>query len=186
MFLANKGMTAFLMCPFRATSGVSGVSQVNNTVTYMYEGPMWTQQEADTFRNQLTYTTTGMTLGNSLAGLFNAIRRSLGYTSGSMPTLQGQTLTNKAYGKTADEACFRMRAPVTVKLTGGATGILGVLIVVTYSTYNTNTTGLIAVMSVGLPGSGAEVELEDTNIASGNVIQLNDLYLRLSGLLGES
>lgn len=186
MFLANKGMTVFLMCPFRAPGAVAGISRVNNFVSYIYEGPMWTQQEADTFKGQLTFTGGGFTLTNSLKPMFDAIRRNLGYTSSGMPTLHGQELTDKAHGKSLDEVCFRLRPVGTVKLTSNATGIIGVLITVAYATSNTNTTGLIVVLSVGLPGSGAEVEIEDTNVVSGETIRVNDLYLKFSGLLGES
>lgn len=186
MFLANKGMTAFLMCPFRASGSVSGISRVNNTVSYIYEGPMWTQQEADTFRGQLLYTESGLTMGDRLLAMFNSIRRNLGYTSNVGPTLQGQLLTDKAHGNSPDEACFRMREPIPVRLTAWNEGTLGLLIVVTYLAYNTHTTSMIAVLSVGLPGSGAEVEIESTDVVSEDRIKLNDLYLKFSGLLGEA
>lgn len=186
MLLANKGMMALLMGPLRSTVAVSGTPRMSNVVSYIYEGSMWTPQEAETFKNQLTYTTTGMTAGNNLANLFDPIRKRLGYTTDTPPAARGDALSGKAYGRNVDEVCFRMRPPSVSKLTALVAGTVGLLITVAYENYNSNTTGLIVVMSVGLPGSGAEVEIENTSVAIGDILRINDLYIKIDGLLGET
>lgn len=188
MFLANKGMTALLMCPMRSALAVSGVARTAYVVSYIYEGPMLTQQEAETLRGQLNYTTTGMTQVSRLPDLFNQIRKRLGYTTDTPPATRSDPLSRKAYGRNVDEVCFRMRPPSASKLTALVAGTVGLLITVTYEGDgpNTNTTGLIVVMSVGLPGSGAEVEIENTAVSIGDILRINDLYIKIDGLLGET
>lgn len=186
MFLANKGMTSLLMCPMRSSFAVSGVVRTTNVVSYIYEGPMWTQQEAEAFRGQLNYTATGMTQGSSLPGLFDQIRKRLGYTTDTPPATRGDSLLGEAYGRNVDEVCFRMRSSSVSKLTALVAGTVGLLITVTYESYNSSSTGLIVVMSVGLPGSGAEVEIENTAVSIGDILRINDLYIKIDGLLGET
>jgi hypothetical protein len=182
MFLANKGMTAYLMNPFRAAAGGAFASYA---VTYLYEGPELTAGELAALKTAVTTGTGAMAGGSAFTTYLNSIRRYLAYTSISGTTVSGQLLVNKAYGNTVDEFCLRLRPVVTSVLKGFQAGTTGLMLCMLYDNYNGPIHAAV-LMTVGLPGSGKEIEIENTTIAANDVIRVNDMYVRLTDLLGES
>jgi hypothetical protein len=182
MFKLSKNMTALMLNSVRNSE--SGFSSSNNQYlnAILYTGGDLSPGEIAAFENAGTQTGAANTYTRNYTAAYNLLA--------STRTLLAQTPTAispliqrfQNFGKTPDKSIWRLSqlAPLSVS----SSGVAGLLVIKFSSTPNSATTArLVFVFTVGLPGSGAEIELTETNLVAGSLVYLNDIEIDYQGLM---
>lgn len=177
-FLANEPMMQFLMHPLHRND----LPGVNTLYMELYTGPALTPAEIAYAQSATVNLTTSYINGQAMSNFLRTTRTRLTYGPGS----GGISPFNQKshYGKSDSKGllCSQRTELFTIEAAGTAT--LAFVVLYNGSAWATGSR-IGFLLSVGPIGSGAEIEMENPVIAAGGRYRMNDVIVKIAGLLGE-
>lgn len=177
-FLANEPMMQFLMHPFHRND----LPGVNTFYVELFSGPALTAAEIAQAQSASVNLSTGYVNGQAMSNFLKTTRTLLAYGPGG----SGYTTFNQKshYGEADSKALLISQRSELLTFLAAGTATLAFVIFYNGSAWATGSR-IGFLLSVGSIGSGAEVEMENPVIVNGGRYKLNDIIIKLPGLLGE-
>lgn len=177
-FLANEPMMQFLMHPLHRND----LAGMTSLYMELYTGPALTAAEIAQAQSASVNLSTSYINGQAMSNFLRTTRTRLMYgpSSGGYPTF-----TQKShYGKADSKGLLTSQRSELLTFEAAGTATLAFVIFYNGSAWATGSrVGFL--LSVGAIGSGAEVEMENPVIVNGGRYKLNDIIIKIAGLLGE-